>query len=46
MTQPLSRSLSARWLAMVMVLDWTVLGFLRHWLLIFNLFWGIFVTTP
>lgn len=31
MTQPLSRSLSARWLAMVMVLDWTVFGFLRHW---------------
>ncbi len=46
MTQPVSRPLSAHRRAMVIGLDRAVLGFLRHWLLLFNLFWGIFVTTP
>jgi uncharacterized membrane protein len=27
-------------------LDKAILGFLRHWLLIFNLFWAVFVITP
>ncbi|MBI1882368.1 MAG: DUF2085 domain-containing protein [Chloroflexi bacterium] len=46
MTQPVSRPLSAHRHMVVTALDWAVLGFLRHSLLIFNLFWGIFVITP
>ncbi len=46
MTQPVARPLFARRRAVVIALDRAVLGFLRHWLLIFNLFWGIFVTMP
>ena len=44
MTQPIPRPFSARQHAIA--LDRAILGFLRHWLLIFNVLWGIFVTLP
>jgi uncharacterized membrane protein len=46
MTVPSSRSLSARQRTRGIALDRVTLGFLRHWLLIFNLLWGIFVIIP
>jgi len=45
-TQPLSRPLSARQRTVVIALDRLILSGLRHWLLIVNLFMGIFVTAP
>ena len=46
MTKSTSSPVSTRRRAGVIALDRGVLGFLRHWLLIFNLLWGIFVITP
>jgi hypothetical protein len=46
MTKSTSSSISTRQRAVVIALDRGILGFLRHWLLIFNLLWGIFVITP
>lgn len=46
MTQPVIRPLSARESARAITSDRAVLGFLRHWLLIVNLLFGIYVTAP
>ncbi|GIK37162.1 MAG: hypothetical protein BroJett011_09950 [Chloroflexota bacterium] len=46
MTTPVSPSLSARQRTMATALNRGIVGFLRHWLLIFNLLWGIYVTLP
>lgn len=46
MTTPVSPSLSARRRTMATALNRGIVGFLRHWLLIFNLLWGIYVTLP
>jgi hypothetical protein len=46
MTTPISPQLSARQRAVVIGLDQIILTFLRHWLLIFNLLFGIYMITP
>lgn len=46
MTHPVSRPLSARERALVVALDRAILGGFRHWLLIVNLLFGIFVAVP
>lgn len=46
MTTSSSRSLSPRRRAWVIGLDRAILGFLRHWLLVFNVLWGLFVALP
>jgi uncharacterized membrane protein len=45
-TQPVSRPLSARERTVVIALDHVILGFMRHWLLIVNLIFGIYITAP
>lgn len=46
MSSPTSRPLSSRQRTVVLRLDRAILAFLRHWLLIFNVLWGIFVSLP
>lgn len=46
MSHSVPSTLSARERAVIIVLDRIILGSLRHWLLILNLLWGIYVITP